>query len=86
MKQHSDISLAIGKPLLLEELGTGVIANQPLSLLQSQISTKRTPFMEMVYGQFNQSLQTGGIWRGEICLCNVLKEDAFVMPLPRMSL
>ena len=36
--------------------------------VQSSILTVREPFMEMVYGEFNQSLQTGDVWRGEAFL------------------
>ena len=64
MTQHEKIAQAMGKPLVLEELGTAVTANQSLSLLRSQITSHRTQFMQMVYGQFNQSLAKGNIWRG----------------------
>jgi hypothetical protein len=71
MEQHKVISLAMGKPLVLEELGKRVTANLTAATLQSSILSVREPFMEMVYGQFNQSLQTGDIWRGEPCLARL---------------
>lgn len=54
----------MNKPLVLEELGKEVKANISTSTLQSDVLTVRQPFMQMVYGQFNQSIQADDIWRG----------------------
>lgn len=65
MQRHQELSALMGKPLILEELGKSVTANSTSDALQASILNVRQPFMEMVYGQFNQSLQTGNVWRGE---------------------
>ena len=64
MEQHVNLTLAMGKPLVLEELGKDVVVNETANVLETSIATTRLPFMQMVYGQYNQSLQTGGNWRG----------------------
>ena len=65
MEQHKLISYALGKPLVLEELGKQVQANISTATLQNDVLTIRQPFMEMVYGLFNQSIQADDIWRGK---------------------
>ena len=59
-----NLTLAMGKPLVLEELGKDVVVNETVNVLETSITTTRLPFMQMVYSQYNQSLQTGGNWRG----------------------
>lgn len=65
IERHASLALALGKPLILEEMGKGVLVNSTRDALASSVLSRRQPFMEMVYGQFNQSIQTGGSWRGE---------------------
>ncbi len=65
VEQHKVIATAMNKPLVLEELGKQVTNNISTNTLDYDILTVRQPFMQMIYGAFNQSLIDGDVWRGK---------------------